>query len=170
MENLQKQIANILKAKLEKQMNFTKIDISCVNLDSEEDKSYYIHLYSSDYNYKKVDLNYVEGFSSDKYITSIKNSLFDGRYENHIATPEEIYVGELLRKYKTKGLYIFEGMLFTNDGRYEVSLSDVKYMNYSKKDGTLEFIEVSDECMEIDFINSTIKWINEESGEIGQTK
>jgi hypothetical protein len=160
MENLQKQIANILKAKLEKQMSFTKVDISCVNLDLEEDKSYYIYLYYSDYNYKKVDLNYVEGFSSDKYIRSIKNSLFDGRYENHIATPEEIYVGELLREYKTKGLYIIEGMLLTNDGTYEVSLRDVKHINYNKTDGILKVIEVSDECMEIDFINSTIKWID----------
>lgn len=156
MNNKMRILGEQLKKDLENYFN-TKVEIAYVNEDyNSVSQGFMIYLYLDKYNYKKIGLNYLPCLDTNDYIGSVKYALENNRFDIHIASIEEIYISQILKKNTIHDLYIFDGWLMGNG--YEIDLNDVDYFSHDKMNSLLE-IWSDEEKFEIDLLDETIEFI-----------
>lgn len=99
LDILQKKTGNELFKLLEVEYK-TRIVMGYMNLNIETtDRAYEVDIYINDYNYKIVNLKFDADISAEGYLNVIKYSLEMKYYKVHNATPEEIYLHNLIKEY-----------------------------------------------------------------------
>jgi hypothetical protein len=153
----QKELGNEISSKLTEILG-KKVEIGFV---LGEDKEFIFDIFDDKYDYKKIQLNYLNNITSDEYISHILYLLQQEKYEFHESTPEERYIIDILEETEIENLYIIDGILCNIGSEYEIDLSCVDELSYNRIECKMHIIS-DDEEFDIDLINEEIKMLGEE--------
>lgn len=166
VKQLQKESGIKIKEELSKKLDGIKVDVAYANSDYISGKGFAFYIYhnKNNYDYKKINVNYVEEAKVIDYVLFILECLNknDENVTEHIATAEEKYIIDILNKIQAEKLYIFDGCLYGNG--YEIGLDDVDYIAHDKINNILE-IYSDEEKFEIDLLDGTIESEEDDNGE-----
>lgn len=145
-------IASRYKSKLEEGLN-KKVSFAygndCITFD----------IYDNAYDYKRVAIKYTKGMDVDIDIVEyVKFYLTDKEcFMQHTANSFEILVIELLKEYKCKDMYVYEGLLYC-DGEEIISFEDVESFTYNKVEKKLVVVEKY-EIITVDFVKEGFTYV-----------
>ncbi|QXE20032.1 hypothetical protein [Clostridium sp. 001] len=154
LDEEQKQIGKELEKLLKKK--YDKVEMVYTNLGYETFKrGITVHIYQNDYDYKEINLKYPIDATNEEYFETVIYCMKNKKWNNeHIASPEEKYIIDILSELQGEELYIFDGYLYGNE--YEISLNDVDYIANDKINNILE-IYSDEEKFEINLLDGTIE-------------
>jgi hypothetical protein len=160
IEQLQLEMGKKIKEELSKE--FKRVDVGYVNLDYSVTKGYvfYLYAYMDNYDYIKVNVNFVEDATVENYVHFILESV--DKNENiteHFASAEERYIIDILNETNLDSIYVFDGCLYADE--YEIGLNDIDYISYDKINSILE-IYSDEEKFEINLKDETIEYIEDD--------
>lgn len=159
MANLKMRIiGQELKNKLENYFN-TRIEISYCNEDYEKNKGFIVDIYSNEYDYKKVNLSYLEHRSTaNEYFELVKYAIAEGKVHIYEASADEIYIGKILQEMEVENLYILDGVLYAKNDPDGVSLRDIDYISLDRINSILEIW--NGEKFEVNLLDETIRFLD----------
>lgn len=160
-KQLQVEIGTKIGAELSEKLQGAKVEVCYINLRYKKDRGYTFYIYSNQYDYRKITVNYVPGVTIENYTNFIIGCLNneDECVLNHVASSEEKYVVDIINRTNAENLYVIDGRLM-GEG-FEIGLDDnVEYLSYNKLSGTLE-IQSAGEKFEIDLVKENIIFVNE---------
>ncbi|MSU01382.1 hypothetical protein [Tissierella pigra] len=134
--------------------------------------SFEVCLYSSDYDYYKLNLKYTDELTSDNYayiaIEAFRDALLGKDEKGYVtfykASTIEKFIQELIKEYKAEDLiYIRDGELWGDFENQYIPVEYIKDVHYNEEEGILAIVEYDlDERYryEINFKNSTVEQVD----------
>lgn len=159
MDSIQKDLVDKIQSKF-KELGY-KVDMSYTGLGYNVERDIIIKVYVDKYNYKEVSYIFNPLLSAEVYVAGALDAIKEeGKFKEHTATPEEIYMVELLESLRCKDLYVYEGILNSINCCDTVDLSSVEEMHYNKVEATITFIEDSGQKIIVNLATETITGID----------
>jgi len=161
LDTKQKELGKQLKELLEKK--YDKVEMVYSSLGCETDiRGLTVHMYSNEYDYKEISLKYPTEASVKEYYNAVVVCMDTKEWtREHNASPEEIYITELLKKHRCEDLYIRYNELSSNnvDSETTVYIDDICELKYYASDGKLVVRESGEEDeVIVDLVNGIIKY------------
>lgn len=131
-----------------------------------------ICLYSTDYDYYKLNLKYTHELTADNYVYIAIETLGDalqGKEEKgyvtfYKASTVEKFIQELIKEHKAEDLiYIRDGLLFGDFENQYIPVNHIKDIHYNEEKGILEIVEYDLDGRyryEINFKNNTVEQVD----------
>lgn len=158
VNQLQKEIGELVKERLSENLNGMKVEVSFINADYKTGKGYEFYVYhnNNNYDYKKVNVNYVENASVIDYALFVLESLtVNNNYIEHIASPEEKYISEILEATNVHKLFIIDGILYDSESDNSITLADIDEISYNIVDCKMVITD-DDEIFTVDLVQEQI--------------
>lgn len=155
MDKVQKELVNNIESRF-KEIGKT-VNLSYTEYGYNTERDIIINIYSNKYDYKRVSYVFDPTLNAETYVLGALSAIKEeGKFKEHIASPEEIYIIELLEATKCKGLYVLDGQLHSDNSDSTVDLSAIEEMHYNKVDSTITFIEDNGEKSSVNLATETI--------------
>jgi hypothetical protein len=160
LDQLQKEMVKAIQDSL-KVMNINST-VSYMGAGYKDvERSLCIHVYKDKYNYMEMSYVFDPELSVEDYCNGISSAIAKGKYRERIASPEQIYITEIIEATKCKHLYILDRELRSDNSVDTVDLTSIDSLNYSKSEAMMTFVEDSSEKIIVDLAKETITWIEE---------
>ncbi|AKA70161.1 hypothetical protein [Clostridium scatologenes] len=160
----QRETGNKIKEELSKYLQGMKVNVSYTNLNFKYGKGYTFYIYhnKNNYDYKKININYVEEIEIMDYVLFILECLNKNgkNIVEHISTAEEKYIIEILENTGVHNIYVFDGYLCDTKSDNQIDLSCIDSLNYDRVESKIEIV-VDDEEFLVDLVQEEIIWTNE---------
>jgi hypothetical protein len=125
------------------------------------ERSLGICVYKDKYNYMEMSYVFDPELTAEDYCNVISSAIAKGNCIERIASPEQIYITEIIEATKCKHLYIWDRELRSDNSVDTVDLTSIDSLNYSKSEAMITFVEDSGEKVVVDLAKETITWVEE---------
>ncbi|MBK5242069.1 hypothetical protein [Clostridium sp.] len=124
--------------------------------------SFFLNIYVNDYDYNIMTVKVEDNIPEFEYLgRAIYLNSNHNKLDFHKASPEEIYIINLLKRHKNNDLYIMDNEVYSEKSEDTLCFVDIVDLCYNKKLNLLECIEASNEKVVINLNEGTINCINE---------
>lgn len=103
-----------------------------------------VYLYENKYDYLEVtmyDKAFGKSLVPNDVVLKVAYRLDDGFFIEHVASPIEVFMGELLEQYQCKRMYVNQGYLLSIDGDY-VELREIESITVNNNEKIVTLMDI----------------------------
>ncbi|MDP4143117.1 MAG: hypothetical protein Q8936_01360 [Bacillota bacterium] len=160
LDQKQKQVGEEIKYMLQEKYKYGEDNVLMIytNINCHTyNRGMSVHIYRNKYDYITIDLKfpYLEAVTALDYFETVVYALENKKYVEHKATEVEKFLVNMLDKFRSLHLNLFDGELTSENSNYVIDINDIKNIYWDIEKSSAEIVD-SEGRYVVDFRDESI--------------